>query len=68
MYITIRKTDDQGKINAWSRALKVGALGQARELDGVRKEVGGEFRVEGHVCNHGWFISTYGKSHQNTVK
>ena len=32
MYITICKIDDQCKFNAWSRALKVGALGQHRGM------------------------------------
>ena len=30
MYITICKIDDQFKFNAWSKALKTGALGQPR--------------------------------------
>ena len=32
MYITICKIDDQGKFDAWSRALKAGALGQPRGM------------------------------------
>ena len=32
MYITICEIDDQSKIDAWSRALKAGALGQPRGI------------------------------------
>ena len=41
MYITICKTDDQCKFNAWSRALKAGALGQTKGCgaEGVGKGV-----------------------------
>ena len=32
MYITICETDDQGKLDAWSRALKASALRQSRGM------------------------------------
>ena len=51
MYITICKTDDQNKFNAWNRAPKGGALGQPRGI-------GWGGRREGHVytCVHLWLI------------
>ena len=35
----------------------------------TRKGVGRwGFRVGGHMCTHGWFMSVYGKTHHNSVK
>ena len=66
MYITICKTDDQCKFNAWSRALKASALGQPRGMEwgGMREG----FRMGGHMHTHGWFMSMYGKNHHNIIK
>ena len=60
---TTSKTDDQCKFDAWSRAPKAGAL-----RDGVGREVGGVFKMVGHMYTHGWFMSMYGKSHHSIVK
>ena len=64
-YITVCKIEDQYKFDTWSRALKAGALGQPR---GVGREVGGGFRVGGHMCTYGRFMSVYGKNRRNIVK
>ena len=51
MYITTCKTDDQCKFDAWSRTLKVGALGQPREMEW------GEVSGWGDTCTlHPWLI------------
>ena len=56
MYIAICKIDDQCRFNAWSRALKAGALWQPRGRGG---EGGGKcFRMRRHM---------YGKNHHNIV-
>ena len=36
--------------------------------EGGGKDVGGEFRMEGRMYTHGWFMSMYGKKHHNIVK
>ena len=41
MYITICEIDHQGKFDAWSRALKAGALGQPRGMRWGRRWEGG---------------------------
>ena len=38
------------------------------QSDGMGREVGGVFRMGGHMYTRGWFMSTYGKNHHNTVK
>ena len=53
MYITIGQTDDQCKFDAWSRALKAGALGQ-RSGRGVQEG--------GHLYTRGRFTVMYGKT------
>ena len=71
MYITVCETDDQCKFDAWSRALKAGALGWPRGMGwggGGRGIPDGEHVDTGwNTCTHGWFISMSGKNH-NTVK
>ena len=34
----------------------------------VEREAEGGFRMVGHMCTHGWFMSVYGKSQHNIVK
>ena len=36
--------------------------------DEMGREVGGGFRMGGHMYTHGGFMSTYGKNHHNIVK
>ena len=66
MYITICKIDDQCKFDAWSRASRVGALGQPRIGLGWRWE--GGFRLVGDtyipVADSCWCMA----NHHNTVK
>ena len=66
MYVTMCKTGDQCKFDAWSRAPKAGALGPPEGWGG--EGAGGGSRRVGHMYTHGWFMSIYGKSHHNTVK
>ena len=35
--------------------------------DGMGREVGGGFRMGGHIYTSGWFMSMYGKNHHNMV-
>ena len=58
MYIAMCETDDQCKLDAWSRAPKAGARGQTP---------GGMEREEGHMYTRGWFMSMYGKNYHNIV-
>ena len=53
MYITICKTDDQYKSNAWSRAPKGGALGQPRRMEW---EGGGRGFHDWGTNVHPWLI------------
>ena len=66
MYITIWEIDGQSKFNASNRALKASALEQARGMEWG--EVGGGFRMQGHMYTHGWFMSMYGKNYHDVVK
>ena len=66
MCINICKIEDQSQFDAWSRALKAGALGQPW---GMGWGGGGKgFQDGGHMYAHGWFMSVYGKNHHNIVK
>jgi len=38
------------------------------QRDGVRKELGGGFRMVRHMYTHGRVMSMYGKNHHNIVK
>ena len=40
----------------------------ANQRKGVARDVGGEFRMGGHMCTCGWFMSMCGKNHHNIVK
>ena len=52
--------DDQGKFDAWGRALKAGALGQPWGMAGG---VGGGSGWGGErMYTRGWFMSVYGKT------
>jgi len=37
----------------------------ATQRDGVGRKVGGGFRMWGHMCTRGRFMSMYGKNHHN---
>ena len=64
--IAVCETDDQCKLDAWSRALKAGALGQPRGIGwGGRWEEGSG---PGDTRTPGWFMSLYGKKHHSIVK
>ena len=66
MYIIICETDLQSKFNAWNRAVKASVLGQQRGMGwGGRGEGGSGW---GTHYTHGWFMSMYGKNHNNVVK
>ena len=66
MYITICEIDEKSKFDAWNRALKVVHWDDSEGWDG---EGGGSgFWVGGHMYIHCWFMSMYGKNHQNIVK
>ena len=67
MYITTCKTDEQCKFNAWSRAPKVGSLGQPRGIVSGGKWEGGS-GCGGHVYTCGRFMLMYGQNHHNIVK
>ena len=54
MFITICKIDDQFKFDAWSRALKAGALGEPRGLGWGGRWA--ELRMMGHMYTHGWYM------------
>ena len=65
MYINICEIDDQSKYDAWNRALKASGLGPR----GIGWEGGGRgFQDGGRMYTHGWFMSMYGKNHDNIVK
>ena len=67
VYITTCKIDDQCKLDAWSRAPKVGSLGQPRGIGwGGQWEEGSGCR--GHMYTCGWFMLMCGQNHHNTVK
>ena len=55
MYITVCKTGDQCKFNAWRRAPKAGALGQPRGMEWDGKE-GGRGVRDGGTHVHPWLI------------
>ena len=57
---------DQSKFREWNRALKAGALGQPRGMDGEGGERG--FQGGRNMFTRGWFMSIYGKNHHNIVK
>ena len=38
------------------------------QRDGMEREVGGVFRMGGHMYTHGWIMSMYGKNHYYIVK
>ena len=38
------------------------------QRDGVGRELGGGFKMGGHMCTHGWFMLMYGKNYHNIVK
>ena len=65
MYITICKTGEPCKFNAWSRAPKASVLGQPRGIEwgGRRVQDGGP-----HVLTCGQFTLMHGKNHHNIVK
>ena len=65
MYITICKTDEPCKFNAWNRAPKASVLGQPRGIEwgGRRVQDGGP-----HVLTCGQFTLMQGKNHHNIVK
>ena len=67
VFIFICKMDDQYKFNAWSRALKAGALGQPRGIGWEGRWKRGSGLGE-QICTHGWFMLMYDKNHQNIVK
>ena len=62
--ITICEIDDQSRFEAWNRALKAGALGQAWGMGWGGKWV----KDGGHMYTHDWFMSVYGMNHYNLVK
>ena len=66
MYITTCKIDDQSKFDAWNRELKAGS--GITQRDGLGKEVGAGFRMQGHMYTHGWFMSMCGKNHHSIAK
>ena len=66
MYIIICEIDCQSRFDAWDRVLRAGALDDPEGWDG---EEGGREGQDGeYMYTHGWFMSMYGKKHQNTVK
>ena len=66
MYITICKTYDQCKFDAWSRALKASALGQPRGMSGEGDGRG--VQDGGYMCTSGWLMSMYGKKPSQNCK
>ena len=51
--------------------MRQGTQGQCTEMilrDGMGREVGEGLQDGGHMYNHGWFMSMYGKNHYNIVK
>ena len=63
MYITICKIDDQCKIDAWSRALRLVLWDNPEGWGG---EVGGKgIQDGGHMYAHGWFMSVQFSSVQS---
>ena len=65
MYITICITDDQCKFDAWSRALKAGALGQPRGMGWEGKWKGSlEKQDGGHTCPWLIHVEVWQKSSQ----
>ena len=63
--IAVCETDDQCKLDAWSRALKAGAPGQRW---GMGWEGGGSgVQDGGHMFTLGRFMSMYGKNHYNII-
>ena len=64
--IAVCETDDQCKLDAWSRALKAGALGQPRGMGSGGRWEG--VRNGAHMYTCGWFMSVYGKNDHNIRK
>ena len=65
MYITIRKADDQCKLDAGSRA-RMPALWDKPE--GEAGEGGGRGVQDGGTPVYSWLIHVDGENHHNTVK
>ena len=66
MYIIVCEIDEKSKFDAWNRALKAVHWDNPEGWDG---EGGGSgVWVGEHMYTHCWFMSMYGKNHQNTAK
>ena len=66
MYITICKTDEQYKFDAWSRAPEAAALEQPRGMGWGGRWEG--FQDGGTHVHRGWFMPMYGKNHHKNLQ